>query len=353
MRIGFDAGPLLDPPTGVGRYTRELSEALSAQGIEMVPYAVALRGGHEGPIGRWRVPARLARWMWKRFDRPSITRLTGEVDAIHGTNFVLPALGGKPGVVTVHDLSFLRSDTFPGGPRLRDLVPWSIRRAARVLAPTRGIADEISSEYGVESERVTVTYEGVAPRFFGATPLADTLLGRMGIPGPFVVAVGTIEPRKNLGRLLQAWSSLRSELAGWTLVLAGPKGWGRELPQTDGVVLTGWVGDETLPGLLAAAQIFCYPSLYEGFGLPPLEAMAAGTPAIVGRYSVAEEVLGEAAVLVDPVDPDAIAGALLRLARDEGARMGLQIAGRARAVEFTWERTAQATAAAYRDVIDR
>lgn len=357
MRVAFDAGPLLDPPTGVGRYARELSEALQVQGVSVVPYAVALGLGKDAPgavegLKRWRVPARLAQAAWKRFDKPAITRLTGEVDLVHGTNFVLPALGDTPGVVTVHDLSFLRPDTFPGGERLRHLVPWSIERAARVLVPTEGIADEVASEYGVSRDQIAVTYEGVAPRFFGATPLSDTLLGRMGIPGPFVVAVGTLEPRKNLARLLDAWSSVRSRLTGWTLVLAGPKGWGEHLPETDGVVLTGWIGDETLPGLLAAAQIFCYPSLYEGFGLPPLEAMAAGTPAIVGRYSVAEEVLGSAAVLVDATDPEAIAGALVMLAEDDPAGKALRLAGRARAVSFTWERAAQATAAAYEHVID-
>jgi glycosyltransferase involved in cell wall biosynthesis len=135
------------------------------------------------------------------------------------------------------------------------------------------------------------------------------------------------------------------------LVLAGPAGWGPQLPETAGVRLIGWVGDETLPGLLAAADVFCYPSLYEGFGLPPLEAMAAGTPALVGRYPAAPEVAGDAALLVDPEDSRAIGEGLVRLATDGDLQARLRRAGRVHAAGFTWERTAAATIAVYRAVV--
>jgi glycosyltransferase involved in cell wall biosynthesis len=252
-----------------------------------------------------------------------------------------------PGVVTVHDLSFLRDDAFPGASGWRDMVPWSLQRARRAVAPTRAMAEEISDHYGIDTNDITVTYEGVAPLFFGATPLSDRSLERMGIRPPFAVAVGTLEPRKNLGRLLQAWRAAGDEVAGWTLVLAGPRGWGPGLPETAGVVLTGWVGDETLPGLLAAADLFCYPSLYEGFGLPPLEAMAAGTPALVGNYSAASEVLGEAALLVDPHDVDAIGEGVVSMIRDDALRRRYAMAGKAHAAGYTWERTARVTITAY------
>ncbi len=352
MRVALDWGPLLDPPTGVGRYTRELAGALEAAGVDIARYAVSLRGraGSEPDVARLRLPARLVQSAWRRTG-PSVARLVGDVDVVHATNFVLPALGRLPGVVTVHDLSFLRDDTFPGGGRLRTLVPWSLARAARVLVPTRAVGSELSYRFGTAGERVTVTYEGVSPLFFGATPLSDIALGRMGIPGPFVLAVGTIEPRKNLGRLLKAWGRVVDSLPGWTLVLAGPRGWGPQLPRTPGVVPIGWVGDETLPGLLAAAELFCYPSLYEGFGLPPLEAMATGTPAVVGRYSAAEEVLGDAALLVDPHDEAALADALVTAIGDGALRRRLALKGRARALDYTWERTAASTIRAYEEAL--
>jgi glycosyltransferase involved in cell wall biosynthesis len=346
MKIAFDSGPLLDPPTGVARYTRELGDALEARGIDLQRYAVALRGSVPPGVARMRVPARLAQVAWRRFGRPKIERLTGPVDVVHATNFVLPP-SGAPGVVTVHDLSFYRDDTFPGGHRLRELVPWSVERAAMVLTPTRAVADEVKERYRVPDDRVTVTAEGVSPVFFGATPLSDTALGRLGISGPFVVAAGSIEPRKNLPRLLQAWRLIADHLDGWTLVLAGPTGWGPQLPEAPGVVLPGFLGDETLPGLFAAAEIFCYPSLYEGFGLPPLEAMAAGTPVVAGNYPCAREVLDGAALIVDPTSVEALAEALRSLATDSSLRRRLVLQGRARASDFSWEKTAAVTEKAY------
>ena len=346
MRVAFDAGPTLDLQTGVGRYARELGLALEGAGVDVRRYAVALRGRPAPGVARLRAPARAAQWAWRRAGGPAITRLTGPVDVVHATNFVLPATGPTPGVVTVHDLSYLGPEAFPGASRLRALVPWSLRRAARALTPTAAIRAELCERYGFPEDRVDVTPEGVSPVFFGATPLSDVQLDALGLRPPFAVAVGTLEPRKNLRRLLRAWRA--AALDGWTLALAGPRGWGEELPETPGVVPIGWIGDETLPGLLAAAELFCYVSLYEGFGLPPLEAMAAGTPVVAGRYSAAPEVLGDAAALVDPRDEDAIAAALEALAGDAARRRALARAGRARAVSYTWTRTALTTLAAYR-----
>jgi glycosyltransferase involved in cell wall biosynthesis len=350
LRVAYDASPLLDPPTGVGRYTRALADALQMRGVELRKYAVALRGRATPDVKRLRVPARAARATWRWFNWPRIESLVGQIDVVHATNFVLPALKAARGIVTVHDLSFERDDVFPGGQALRKLVPWSLARAAAVITPTNAVKEELCARYDHPSERAFVTHEGVSPTFFGATRLSDTVLGRMGIPGPYILAVGTIEPRKNLRLLLHAWGAARRALDGWTLVIAGPAGWGPRLPRTDGVVLLGWTGDETLPGLMAAADVFCYPSLYEGFGLPPLEAMAAGTACVVGAYPAAEEVVGEAALIVDPRAADELTEGLVRLARDEPLRRSLALQGRARASTFTWERTAQQTLEAYRSV---
>ncbi|MFN2594920.1 MAG: glycosyltransferase family 4 protein [Actinomycetota bacterium] len=347
MRIAYDWGPLLDPPTGVGRYTRELAVALEARDVKLTRYAVALRGDSDDSVARWRVPAKVAQSWWHRFDAPSIRRLVGDVDVVHGTNFVLPSLGGLPGVITIHDLSFFRNDVFPGGRRLETLVPWSIERAAVIATPTRAVAREVQQRFQVPEAKIAITPEGVSSLFFGATPLSDATLARMGIRRPFVLAVGTIEPRKNLRRLLQAWSQTRGEENDWMLVVAGPKGWGPQLPRRSGVVLTGWLSDETLPGLFAAAHVFCYPSLYEGFGLPPLEAMAAGTAAVVGDYPAAEEVVGDACIRVDPTDVGAFAEALTELMQNDSLRKATALGGRARAVTFNWEACAAETISVY------
>lgn len=345
MRVGIDAGPLLDPPTGVGRYTEELAAALERAGVEVVRFAFAWGGRAAEGIARRRLPARLARALWRRGLMP-VDRLARQPDLVHATNFVLP-LSRAPGVVTVHDLSFTAEGAFPGAAALRALVPWSLERAAAVCVPSAAVAGELCSRYRLSEERVVVTPEGVSERFFGATPLADAALARLGIRRPFALAVGTLEPRKNLEVLVRAFELARQRLEGWSLVLAGPQGWGPQLRRAPGVVLTGYVADETLPGLLAAAEVFCYPSSYEGFGLPPLEAMAAGTPVLAGDYPAAADVLGEAALIVDGRDPEALAEGLVALAGDARLRTGLVRAGRARAARYTWERCARATLTAY------
>lgn len=349
--VALDATPLIGVETGVGRYTRELGLALESQGVDLRRFAYALKGADVPGVKRLRIPARLVQSSWRRWNRPALAKLVGPVDLVHGTNFVLPALDRERGVVTVHDLSYLDDRVFPGGERLRELVPWSIDRAGAVIVPAETIKGELLEAYPEAAGRVHVTPEGVSPVFFGATPLAEGALFNMGIRPPFALAVGTLAPRKNLSTLLRAWTIARRSLDDWTLVITGPAGWGPELPETPGVVLTGWIGDETLPGLLAAADVFCYPSLYEGFGLPPLEAMATGTAALVGRYSVAYEILGEAALLVDPLDPEAVADGLVMLATDGILRRRLSMAGKARAVGYTWTRTGRLTRDVYKAVL--
>lgn len=349
MRVAYDFGPALGARTGVGRYAGELAAGLQARGVELHRYAVSWNAPAAEGVARWRVPARIVQSAWRRTGRPRPSRLIDGCNVVHATNFVLPPCPhGSGGVVTIHDLSFYRDDVFPGGERLRDLVPWSLERARQVIVPTEAMATEVTQRYGYARDRINVTYEGVAPVFFGATPLAASALGKMGIPGPFILAVGTIEPRKNLPRLLEAWKKASAEMEGWRLVIAGPKGWGPELPETPAVMPIGYVGDETLPGLMSAADIFCYPSQYEGFGLPPLEAMATGTASIVGRYSAAAEVLGDAAVLVDPDDVEALTQALVDLALRDDARRHLALMGRSQAALYTWERTAEETLKVYR-----
>jgi glycosyltransferase involved in cell wall biosynthesis len=346
VRVAYDCHSLLTSPTGVARYTRRLGEALEGIGVELRRFAVGWHGAPPAGVRHWRLPNPIVHRAWRLAGVPRIGRLTGDVDLLHGTEFVLPPLGRTPAVVTVHDLSYLRDDAFPGARRLQTMVPWSLERARRVIVPSRAVGAEVEGRYDVGG-RVDVVYEGVGDEFFDAVPLDEGELRALGIERPFVLVVGEVQPRKNLPRLLTAWSEARRALPGWTLALAGPAGWGPSVPATDGAVPLGWVADDVLPRLMASADLFAYPSLYEGFGLPPLEAMAAGTAVLAGRYGPAEELLGDAARLVDQTSTAELAGALVDLAQDEGARAAFAARGRTRVEQFRWETAARATVASY------
>ncbi len=342
MKVAFDMGAAREQPTGITRYVRELAHALPRGAVDLRPYVVSFTANDvEEDVRHLRLPARALDIGWRFLSRPVIESVVGPVDVVHGTNFVLPPARAAKGVVTVHDLAFARSDGAVRNRRLRAMTPWSVRRADAIIVPSRVVAEEVADRYGVPEERVAVIPEGVSRRFFDASPLSPERLAALGISTPFVAAVGTIQPRKNLNRLIEAWRRAGSELGGWTLALIGPAGWGTQPPTTPGVVRTGWIPDDLLPRVLASASFFCYPSLYEGFGLPPLEAMAAGTPVLVGDYGAAREWLDGAAVFVDREDVDSIADGLRRISADESLRRRIAAAGSERARSFTWERTAR------------
>lgn len=351
MRVAYDCHSLLTSPTGVARYTRQLGDALEKRGVTLARYAIGWSGAPPAGVRRLRLPNPIVHRMWPTVGIPRVRRMTGAVDLVHGTEFVLPPLGDTPGVVTVHDLSFLRDDAYPGAKRYRHVVPWSVRRARRVLVPSETVAAEVAAGLDAPVDRIVVTYEGVADAMFDAAPLTDDALAALGLRRPFALALGELQPRKNFPLLLDAWGRARQSLGGWTLAVAGPAGWGPSLPAAPDVTPLGFVPDDVLPGLLAAAELFCFPSLYEGFGLPPHEAMAAGTAVVAGRYPAATELLGDAARLVDQTDADAFAAAIVELATDDATRAQLAARGRARAASFTWDRAAELTIAAYEDAL--
>jgi glycosyltransferase involved in cell wall biosynthesis len=346
MRVAYDCHSLLTSPTGVARYTRALGEALEAIGVELRRFAVGWNGSPPAGVRHLRLPNPIVHRAWRFAGLPKVRRLTGDVDVVHGTEFVLPPLGRTPGVVTIHDLSFLRDDSFKGARRLSTMVPWTLDRARRVIVPSRAVASELQAHYGARVP-VDVVYEGVGGPFFDARPLDPDALRSLGLEVPFALVVGEVQPRKNLPRLLTAWTEARRALPGWTLAIAGPSGWGPSLPETEGARPLGWIPDEMLPGLMAAADLFVYPSLYEGFGLPPLEAMATGTAVVAGRYGPAEELLGDAARLVDQTRTAELAEAIVVLGKDEDARADLATRGRDRAQRFTWEKAALSTRVSY------
>ena len=371
-RVGVVAEQLLRPvPGGIGRYVRALTDHLPA-------VAAADRGavtwivGHH-PAGRlaaaglvpavtarlaW--PGRVATRTWVTLRRPRLPAgVLADLDIVHATSAAVPPRGGRPLVATVHDLAFRHyPDAYPAaGRRYHDRAARIVAgEAARVIAVSQATADDLTELYGVEPARISVVPLGVEPPGAADQPAAARLLADLGVRGPFLLAVGTMEPRKNLPRLLAAFGEVTDELPDHFLVVAGPVGWGPTLrPTWDSVrvKLAGPVGDPVLRALYRTAEGLAYPSLYEGFGLPVVEAMAHGLPVLTSDRSSLPEVAGDAAVLVDPLDRGAIAKGLVRLVTDSALRRRLADAGPRRAARFTWPATAAGTWAAYREVLAR
>jgi glycosyltransferase involved in cell wall biosynthesis len=287
------------------------------------------------------------------------------VDVLH-VQFTAPPFCPCPVVVSIHDLSFEHlPQTFKRRSRtqLRLTVRHSARRAARIISLSEHGRRDIIETYGITAERVTAI-PLAAPSHFA--PVQDNrelqrVRHNYGIDGDYILTVGSIQPRKNLARLVQAYASLRGNKSADKLpklVLVGKSGWLydetlRALKETgvaDTVVLTGYVPQEDLPALYSGALCFVYPSYFEGFGLPPLEAMKCGAPVIVGNKTSLPEVVGDAALTVDPFDVEAIASAMQRVIESPALREELSIKGQARAETFDWRETARKTLAIYQEV---
>lgn len=370
LRIGIEATPAARQSAGIGRYARGLLHGLAAlDRDDHFTLVVAARGAstvqlEDIPFRHRRLLAlpvtdRQATIVWHRLRIPfPITALTGPLDAFLALDFVLPPLGHHvPGVVVVYDLAFLTTPEC-ADPRLRAyltrVVPGAVSRAAGVVTISCSARDDLVRLLGVPAERITVAYPGLAETFnrLPSENRAD-FCARLGLPPRFVLAVGTIEPRKNLSRLIDAISLLRRRpsTADVELVIAGGRGWldqpifARidELGLTRQVHIIDRPDDDTILGLYHAAKVLAHPALYEGFGIPPLEAMACGTPVVCSNASSLPEVVGGAALLVDPLDVQGLAGALARVLDDESLQARLAAQGPVQAAQFTWQRTAEAT----------
>ena len=325
MRVGFDVSPLVQTRAGTARHVRALLSELEA-----VP---------DVEIRRLRFPGRsraatVARDVgWYLAALPLAAR---GVDVLHCPTFRAPLRSSVPFVVTVHDLAVLKHpELFNRWTRRYSalVVPRVVRAAARVIAVSEFTRREVVETLRVPEDRVRVVRNAVDPIFTPEGPSAQ---------GEFVLAVGTLEPRKNLARVVQA-----ARRVGVELRVVGALGWGDVDIAADGVRWLGDVPDGELAELYRGALCFVYPSLYEGFGLPVLEAMACGAPVVTAAGGALEELADGAAVLVDPLDPAAIADGLARAdaRRDELRRRGIE-----RAQQFTWDAAAEATAAVYREV---
>lgn len=293
---------------------------------------------------------------WHALRWPPVERATGPVDVVHATAIAVPP-SRAPLVVTIHDLAFLAEPdhaTRHGNRFFRRGTELARRHARLVLVPSEATAEECRGA-GFDPDRLRVVPWGVEARPVGPDDVAAARV-RHGIGRPYVLFVGTIEPRKNLGGVVAAMATLAGRDVD--LVVVGPSGWnediGARLRGLDGTGIgvhrLGFVPLADLPALYAGSAAFCFPSLREGFGMPVLEAMAHGAPVVTSASSATAEVAGDDALLVDPLDPAAIGAALARLLDDPALADDLRARGRARAATFSWDRTAELTAAAYAEV---
>jgi glycosyltransferase involved in cell wall biosynthesis len=294
---------------------------------------------------------------WEQFLAPLLLRRI-KADLFHGTLNVVPLACPVPSVVTVHDLAFIRfPQTFRAYNRtyLDFATRLTVRRAARILTVSEHTRREVIGLLGVPPERVVVTPNAARAHFRPPAPAAvSRLRARHNLPEQFVLYVGTLEPRKNLTTLLEAFVEVARQ-SDAPLLIGGGKGWLytsiferlEALGLRDRVRFVGYIEEDELPLWYAAATAFVFPSIYEGFGMPPLEAMACGTPVVTSNTSSLPEVVGDAGIMVDPYDASALATALIQVLRDAELRAELRVRGLQRAAQFTWSVTAERTLRAY------
>jgi glycosyltransferase involved in cell wall biosynthesis len=381
FRIGIDATPLPPNPVGAGRYIVQLIRTFGQdirtranpiqEGVcELVVFAQRhgreLIGIPERPGLRWvivpdRSPAR--RLVWEQTEFPGMVRSEG-IDLLHSLHYTRPLHLSCRSVVTFHDMTFFlfphlhtraKRIFFPLAMR------WSARTADMLLAVSESTRQDTIRILGVPPEKIVTTPLGVGEEFRPVenAELKQAVRHKYDLPERFLLFVGLVEPRKNLPLLLEAYHSLVKRQDTPPLVIAGRFGWMVEgifeqiemLGLKEKVQFTGYVTHQDLPIVYNLADVFVYPSRYEGFGLPPLEAMACGTPVITTSVSSMPEHVGDAGILVPPGDMEALTGAMARLAADESLREELGKRGRERSRQYTWTRTVQLTCEAYRRVL--
>ncbi len=369
MRVAIDAIPLVASKTGVGHYTDALAEWLARthhdHQYELIsPFDFEFIHTSETPqnLSRKFTPVRSVFKKWWLVGLPALLQIS-PVDVFHGTNYCVPVFASCPTVVTIHDLSLwsqAQSHLASNVQRGKRRIPIMARRANMIIAPSEATKQEIIKHLRISPEKIRVVHEAAREKMKPLPPSEyEPILKKYDIQTPYILYTGTIEPRKNLIKLIQAYNEVLKHTEHQPqLVLCGGRGWLEEevfeqvaeLKLQRMIKFTGYVPDEDLPALYSAAEVFVYPSIYEGFGLPPLEAMACGAAVISSNSSSLPEVVGEGGIQVDPQNREELAGAIAALLTDVEQRENFRRAGIERAKFFSWERAAHETQAVYDEV---
>lgn len=371
MRVAVDVTSLAGTRTGIGAFTDALITRLPRADLDVTAFAVTQRGADAlrpllpASVKQTTRPmaARPLRWTWRHFERPRIEFWTGAIDVVHGPNFVVPPARSAAEVVTVHDLTCVRFPELctPDTLRIPELLRRAIRRGAWIHTVSGSVALEVIEHFGADPARVVAIPNG-AP-----TPVDSIGCQRLAARGraiagshEYVLGLGTVEPRKDFPTLVAAFDAIANSKPDLRLVIAGPDGWGTEAlakalataQHRDRIVRLGWVSDEDRDALLAGASVFAYPSLYEGFGLPPLEALAHRTPVVATATGALPEVLGAAAAWAEVGNVDSLADAISSVLENETLGTEIVTAGLDRLARFSWDTTVDSLVDLYRQAVE-
>lgn len=368
LAVGFDATPLLGRPTGVGAFCSGALSGLSGlSSVNVSAFAVSWRRRHgiaslvpSGVSHRQRaMPARPLHAAWAHWSLPPVEWFIGRQDVVHGTNYVVPPTRRAARVVTVHDLAVVLYPHLcdPSTLAFPDLIRRAVAEGTWVHTPSQFIADQVVAELSIDPERVRTVHLGIPP-----PPPAGCRQDRLPIELPdgcrrYVLAVGTIEPRKDYPLLVSAFDAVASAHPDVALVIVGRDGWGVEPVRTaveaatarERIVRPGYLDDRGLDVVLRHASVLAYPSRYEGFGFPPLQAMSVGVPVVVTAAGAIPEVVGDGALVVDPGDGDGLAASISRVLTGGVGIDELIDRGRKHSATFTWGACAEGLADLYRD----
>lgn len=371
LRVAVDFRPVEQARAGIARYVSELVQRMALHtGLDLFlissdplqPVRQVLRGERLDEATRGvKIPFPFKKIVRVCFTEPRYSTALRRMQVVWGTNYSLPAHGRVSGkrVLTVHDMSWLYHPETLQDPTLRMLANLSqhLHAADRVLTVSEATKDDLVRRLEIDPRKITVIYNGVSDRFRSLDTPLDNVQERYRLPKRFFLFVGTVEPRKNLARLIEAFERAGRHLEH-SLVVVGAKGWKtspiyRAIETSrvrDRIQLLGFVADADLPAIYNLADAFVYPSLYEGFGIPIVEAMACGTPVVTSNVSAMPEVAGDAALLIEPLDPHGLAEAMERIVQDGALRNSLRAKGLERAKRFSWDTSAAQVVQSFREL---